>query len=490
MFRTRHLRVRLFAAFMVLTAILAIDGITGLVSVRSVNANAKEIGREADALYALESTSVSYARMRQQVLLMVVGATNPDLPESFGTAAAESQAALDADVDTYLEQWKESTSLSASDQAALEAAIAGHREVIYDIAVPALTGGTPTVAPPPGGWTLETILGESGTRYAALNEEFDRLAGLEQEKYRKALADAQGTYGFARNLILLVLVASVAAGVVIARRTAKSIADPVADSVERLRTAADELDRTARTVDAEARTTVDRATTVSAAATQVEANVGTVAAAIEEMRASIGEISSGSQGAARATGEARTRAQSASETVAELGRAAAEITSVAALISDIAEQTNLLALNATIEAARAGEAGRGFAVVANEVKDLAQQTAGATESIAKNVDWIQERTQAAMTAIEEITSVVESVDDLTGQIASAIEEQSATTSEIARSVAEASGAVSEIAHAVVQVEVSAQSTTSSAADAAGAVQDVRTLAGSLDLVVKGQPAAV
>ena len=476
MFRTAHLRVRLFAAFMVLTAILAIDGVTGLVSVRSVNNNAKEIGREADALYALESTSVFYSRMRQQVLLMVVAATNPDLPESFGAAAAESQTALDAKVDEYLAQWKETSGLPDSDKAALEAAIASHREVIYDIAVPALSGGTPTVAPPPGGWTLETILGESGTRYAALNEEFERLAGLEQEKYRKALADAQGTYGFA--------------GVVIARRTAKSIADPVADSVDRLRSAADELDRTARIVDEEARTTVDRATTVSAAATQVEANVGTVAAAIEEMRASIGEISSGSQGAARATGEARTRAKSASETVAELGRAAAEITSVAALISDIAEQTNLLALNATIEAARAGEAGRGFAVVANEVKDLAQQTAGATESIAKNVDWIQERTQAAMAAIEEITSVVESVDDLTGQIASAIEEQSATTSEIARSVAEASGAVSEIAHAVVQVEVSAQSTTSSAAEAAGAVQDVRSLAGSLDVVVKGQAATV
>ncbi len=486
MFGRLALRTKLLLAFALLAMVMAVDGLAGLRAVGTTATASRVVAERADSLAELQQTEASYARMRQKVLLMVIGSV-ADVPASLGKNAAAAQAELDAEVDVHLDRWRSLTSIPTPQQERLAAAIAAHREVIHDIAVPALAGRTPTVAPPNGAdsWTLGAILGESDRRYAALTEVFAALLGAERDAYQAIVSDAQADAADARRTIALVLSGSLVIAVALGLFLARSIARPVGATAVQLHDTASELERAAGAVDRESRTTAEQAGALSEAAQRVEQSVETVVASVEEMRASIAEISAGSHGAARATADARQRAQVASTTVDELGRVAAEITSVATLIGDIAAQTNLLALNATIEAARAGEAGRGFAVVANEVKELAQQTSGATDSISRNIDWIREQTRAAVQSIEDISNVVASVDDLTAQIAAAIEEQSATTNEIARNVSEASGSLSAITRAITQVEDAARTTTDTSAATTASVEELRGLAGDLQAVVRG-----
>src|SRR5581483_7458380 len=149
--------------------------------------------------------------------------------------------------------------------------------------------------------------------------------------------------------------------------------------------------------------------------------------------------------AARVATSAVRVAEVTSGAISKLGDSSIEIGKVVKVITSIAEQTNLLALNATIEAARAGEAGKGFAVVANEVKELANETARATEDISRKIDAIQTDTQTAVISIQEITDVIAKINDIQTTIASAVEEQAATTNEIGRNVSEAAKGTTEIA---------------------------------------------
>ncbi|MGA2080323.1 MAG: methyl-accepting chemotaxis protein [Holophaga sp.] len=176
--------------------------------------------------------------------------------------------------------------------------------------------------------------------------------------------------------------------------------------------------------------------------------VNSVATAIEEMSVSLNEVAKNSGQAASVAGRAAKAADATAETVDKLGRSAQEIGKVVDMIKGIAAQTNLLALNATIEAARAGEAGRGFAVVANEVKELAKQTASATEDIRTQVSGMQNNTDAAVKAIEEIVSVINEINSISGTIATAVEEQTATTNEISKSVGAAARGANEVARNV------------------------------------------
>ncbi|MDQ1289697.1 MAG: hypothetical protein QG622_3263 [Actinomycetota bacterium] len=203
--------------------------------------------------------------------------------------------------------------------------------------------------------------------------------------------------------------------------------------------------------------TTSQANSVAATAEEVSRNVQSVAAATEEMTGSIRDISVSSNEAVRVAETAVTEAEAASATIAKLGDSSAEIGDVVKVITSIAEQTNLLALNATIEAARAGDSGKGFAVVASEVKELAQETARATDDISRRIETIQNDTRAAVTAVAKIAQIIEEINNHQTAIASAVEEQNATTSEMARNVTEAAGGASSIAGSIEGVAAAAGS---------------------------------
>jgi len=204
--------------------------------------------------------------------------------------------------------------------------------------------------------------------------------------------------------------------------------------------------------------TLEQSNAVSQAAGEVSANVQVVASGVEEMNASIREIANNANEAARVAGSAVSMADETNTTISRLGDASAEIGQVIKVITSIAQQTNLLALNATIEAARAGEAGKGFAVVANEVKELAKETAKATEDIGRKIEAIQTNTRQAVDAIQQISDVINKINDIQSNIASAVEEQSVTTAEIGQNVSEAARGSANIADNIgVVVEAAASS---------------------------------
>jgi methyl-accepting chemotaxis protein len=222
---------------------------------------------------------------------------------------------------------------------------------------------------------------------------------------------------------------------------------------------------------------------VASAAEQVSRNVQSVATSSEEMGASIREIAQNANEAARVAAQAVLVAESTNTTVSKLGESSIEIGNVVKVITSIAEQTNLLALNATIEAARAGEAGKGFAVVANEVKDLAQETARATEDISRRVNAIQADTSGAVEAIGEIGRIIGEINDYQLTIAAAVEEQTATTNEINRGVNEAAVGSTEIASNISGVAQAAQVTTQGVAESQRAVADLSRMAAELQSLV-------
>jgi methyl-accepting chemotaxis protein len=250
-----------------------------------------------------------------------------------------------------------------------------------------------------------------------------------------------------------------------------------------LAASSEELTNVSQQLSASAEETSVQSGVVAAAAEQVSRNVQTVATATEEMSASIKEISKNASEAAQVASRAVQVADSTNQTVTRLGESSLEIGNVIKVITSIAEQTNLLALNATIEAARAGEAGKGFAVVANEVKELAKQTAEATEDIGRRIGAIQQDTQAAVSAIGEVTQIIGQISEISTTIAGAVEEQSATTAEIGRNVEEAHRGSSEIAENVTGVSQAAQSTASGATQTQAAAQELARMAAALQSMV-------
>ena len=189
---------------------------------------------------------------------------------------------------------------------------------------------------------------------------------------------------------------------------------------------------------------------VAASAEEMSNSVNTIATAVEEMYAALNEVSKSASRGANVSSEASERATQTSDMVNQLGRAAKEISDVVDLIKGVASQTNLLALNATIEAASAGDAGKGFAVVAGEVKELAKQTASATEEIREKIESMQANTEQAVSAIAKFVEFITEVDSIMTVIASAVEEQTATTNEISRSLAEAATAAANVSENVHQ----------------------------------------
>jgi methyl-accepting chemotaxis protein len=370
------------------------------------------------------------------------------------------------------------------------------------------------------------------TDYLNLKESLDNFADSARSEADLAVADVKSSQKKARNLVILVmLISGVVLGLLsftVARAIIKPLAEVVrvADKVaggdlrERLEIeTADEVGQTSRALNqaftqmgsaiktiaensrllkaaseelssvshqmaASAEETSAQAMVVSASAEQVSHNVETVATGVEEMTASIREISDNAHDAARVATEAVEEAESTAETIARLDESSARISDVTRVITSISEQTNLLALNATIEAARAGESGKGFAVVANEVKELARETASATEEIGSRVEQIQNDTQRAVAAIGKIGGIVKRIHEIQNTIASAVEEQTATTNEISRSVTEVAGGSSEIANSISGVATGTRDTASGASAAQKAALELAEMAAQLKQLVE------
>ena len=257
----------------------------------------------------------------------------------------------------------------------------------------------------------------------------------------------------------------------------------IADNATALAGASEELSAVSSEMSSNADETSSQANVVSAASEQVSANVQTVATGVDEMNMAIREIAKNASEAARVSQQAVTVANNTNNTIAKLGESSIEIGKVVKVITSIAEQTNLLALNATIEAARAGEAGKGFAVVANEVKELAKETAKATEDISQKIETIQNDTQGAVEAIRQISDVINQINDISNTIASAVEEQTATANEMGRNVSEASKGSGEIAQNITAVATAAQSTTQGASNTQQAAGELSRMAANLQNLV-------
>jgi methyl-accepting chemotaxis protein len=258
----------------------------------------------------------------------------------------------------------------------------------------------------------------------------------------------------------------------------------ITENAMHVASASEELNSTSQQITANSEETSAQADVVSKAAQTVSQNLQTVATGAEEMGASIKEIAKNATEAARVATGAVKVAETTTATVSKLGDSSTEIGQVIKVITSIAQQTNLLALNATIEAARAGEAGKGFAVVANEVKELAKETAKATEDISRKIEAIQTDTKAAVDAIASISGVINQINDISSTIASAVEEQNATTNEMSRNVSEAANGSNQITSNVAGVAEAAQSTTRGATETQKASQQLLETSAELRRLVE------
>lgn len=292
-----------------------------------------------------------------------------------------------------------------------------------------------------------------------------RLSLIEAEAMRKRAAEQATMSQEERRANLLMM--------------ADGFEQSVMEAIETVASAAHELQATSESMKQAAETAAVHASTASRATESSSNNVQSVASASEELAASIAEISTQAEHSASMARDGEARAATSSEKVRELSAAAERIQSVVQLISDIASQTNMLALNATIEAARAGEAGRGFAVVAGEVKNLAEQTARATDDIRGHIGAITTTTSEAVLAIESASQVIREMNTVASSIASSIDQQRLAVQEISQRTAEVAMNASESAGSVNQVLEASQETGASAGESLGAARELSVQAENL-----------
>ncbi len=256
------------------------------------------------------------------------------------------------------------------------------------------------------------------------------------------------------------------------------VVSDVTDASRQVGSASSDMARTTQT-------NLDLAAEISGESDDASRNVDSVAAAAEELTSAIGEINQQVSRSSAITGQAVEQARRTNDLVEGLAHSAGRIGEVLGLISDVASQTNLLALNATIEAARAGEAGKGFAVVAGEVKNLATQTARATEEIGGHVSSIQDSTRNSVDAIREISNIIGSIDEISSSIAAAMEEQGAATQEIARNVQRASESTRAVTGKTTGIRETAAHGQQMASEMSRASERLNDGAGSLQSAVQG-----
>ncbi|HUI95914.1 MAG TPA: methyl-accepting chemotaxis protein [Xanthobacteraceae bacterium] len=298
-----------------------------------------------------------------------------------------------------------------------------------------------------------TVIRENAAREALAKEEEDKREETERAAQRKARMT----------------------------QLADEFESAVGDIVETVSSAANELEASAATLSQSAETTQKLTTVVAEASGDASGNVQSVATATEEMAGSIGEIGRQVQESSRIAAEAVRQAQQTDARIGALAEAAGRIGDVVKLITAIAEQTNLLALNATIEAARAGEAGKGFAVVAQEVKQLASQTAKATDEIGAQIKGMQGATDESVAAIKEIGGTIGRISEIAATIAAAVEEQGAATQEIARNVQRAAQGTTQVATNITDVSRGAAETGSASTQVLGSAKSLANESNRLKL---------
>ncbi len=289
-------------------------------------------------------------------------------------------------------------------------------------------------------------------------------------------------FSVAAALVLAVSLGVTRSFTVQAKRQAELV-QGIAENTHAMASASEELTSVSQQMSAAAEQTTAQANVVSTAAEHVSSNTQTVSSGVENFSVSVREVAGNASEAARVANRAVTVADTTNATMQQLGESSALIGEVIKVITTIAEQTNMLALNATIEAARAGEAGKGFAVVASEVKELARETAKATEDIRARIDTMQVDTGKAVTAIGEITEIISKISDHENTIAAAVEEQTSTTGQISLNLAEAASGSAEIAQNITQVAEAAQSTAEGAANTQTAAQELARMAANLQELV-------
>jgi methyl-accepting chemotaxis protein len=498
---------RMAAVFGLLTSLIVVAIALGVVTAQVQRTYAERIAQADRVLRLAEEArfQIADATGWQGLVVADTAALGPEAALADSAYNRSSLLATEADVRAWLADL-DTTGATAEEQEAFDG-LAGAWDAFFagDDAVVALLA---TGAPDDYAAALESINeGAAGASYDEVLTLVDRIQGSAESRVQDLQARQQAEQEQGRAVLIGIGVLSAAFAAYAGRKVTRDIAGPAGrisevaaalaegdltrrtgldaggeisragkaldDAVDAVSALVGQVARTAQGSEATvgalrgaaaegaaaARETSTQVGAVSASAEQVSRNVQAVAAGAEQMGAAIREIAQNASQAAKVAAQAMTEVTATNETVARLGASSQEIGAVVKVITTIAEQTNLLALNATIEAARAGEAGKGFAVVAGEVKELAQETAKATEDIARRVEAIQADTEGAVAAIGEIGTIIARIDDYQTTIASAVEEQTATTTEMSRSVGDAAAGSGEIAATITGVaDASAGST--------------------------------